>query len=71
MTEDLEQELLSPYDVARLWNVHPATVISWAERGYIRGFVMNPGSKKPLWRIYADSVRERMGLDKPAMISTA
>lgn len=64
MTDDLKQELLSPSEVAELWGVNVQSIIRYAENGYLRGFIMNSGSPKPRWRIYADSVRERMGLTK-------
>lgn len=70
VSEDMNQELLSPNQVAGIMNIHPHTVAEYARKGIIRGFVINPGSKRQHWRIYADSVRERMGIDKPESVGT-
>jgi len=63
MVDDIKQELLTPSEVASLWGTSRQTVVNQCERGILRGFIINPGSIRPRWRIYADSVREVMKLD--------
>lgn len=45
----IEEEPLTPADVARIFKVHPTTVAGWAEGGLLPSF-RTPGGHRRFWR---------------------
>jgi len=60
--ELLKQEVLTPQEVASILMVHARTVNRYLKEGKLDGFITNPGSSRPRWRVYAESVRKLMKL---------